>query len=497
MLTILTFTFIYYISLTDKFINPAVISRLLGLGLMWVLLNWINVYLVSPYYAFSFLNGRFSYSTNNFSFSITGFIILLTFIYMLLSGVNWGKGNLYPYVRDGITNRNNEFGLFVLLNLLSVIFIYLLNDYITFALSIEILSITSYLIACRFWSNDKASIVKNTLQYFIISSIGTFLILVGIVWVYLLTGTVKLEFVKMIMETWTSLSGISINDLVLAHIPILIGMCIKAGLSPFHSWSLTVYTQNYLSTTLWMYVFTKLSYLPVILTVLISINKGLESSPRVYFILLLGFANILIGSVSPFLERNLVRILIYSSLSHAGYMTWSMLYGETVLGSTSFMFYLISYTITSFSLIYLVYITKGIININGYPLALLDNLWNKDRWLRILWILNLLSLIGIPPMIGFYAKFYFLSMFIHYNRYGLAVLTIFGSVVSAYYYLTLILRLFENKEVVDITTDLELLHQVHKIIVTIFTIYSTLYMFIPVSLYEMIEIVLKWNCLCI
>lgn len=368
-------------------------------------------------------------------------ILLVGIIYMLLLSCNITTIK----VLDHIIQIKESLGLLILFNMLGLILLILVNDLMILFVVIELQSYSLYLITSAY--NSSSNSVKSGLYYFIVGSIGSFIILDGTVSIYEDIGLTNIELISL------CLNYINLYDILI----ILFGLFIKVGLAPFYSYSIVIYTLAPTIVTYYISLLPKLSILTLILSLVSIINLvHTDSSSNIIniisFIILI---SMIIGSIGGVNVIRIKTLLAYSSLLNVSYMLLAIISsnGYSYIG---YLFYILQYSIThinTFSIILLLPIYSHINllkgsdnkNIKKYdvmlskysPIEYISQfrvLLNKNSYLCIALCISFFSLIGIPPLSGFYGKLLVFISALGNGYIFLSILLVIASSISAYYY---------------------------------------------------------------
>lgn len=379
-------------------------------------------------------------SLNNYMMVL---ILLVGIVYMLLLSCNITTIK----VLDHIIQIKESLGLLILFNMLGLILLILVNDLMVLFIVIELQSYSLYLITSAY--NSSSNSVKSGLYYFIVGSIGSFIILDGTVSIYEEIGLTNIELISL------CLNYINIYDILI----ILFGLFIKVGLAPFYSYSIVIYTLAPTIVTYYISLLPKLSILTLILSLVSIINLvHTDSSSNIIniisFIILI---SMIIGSIGGVNVIRIKTLLAYSSLLNVSYMLLAIIAsnGYSYIG---YLFYILQYSIThinTFSIILLlpiyshINLLKGSSAENGSvkkydvmlskysPIEYISQfrvLLNKNSYLCIALCISFFSLIGIPPLSGFYGKLLVFISALGNGYIFLSILLVIASSISAYYY---------------------------------------------------------------
>lgn len=377
-------------------------------------------------------------SLNNYMMIL---ILLVGIVYMLLLSCNITTIK----VLDHIIQIKESLGLLILFNMLGLILLILVNDLMVLFIVIELQSYSLYLITSAY--NSSSNSVKSGLYYFIVGSIGSFIILDGTVSIYEEIGLTNIELISL------CLNYINLYDILI----ILFGLFIKVGLAPFYSYSIVIYSLAPTIVTYYISLLPKLSILTLILSLVSIINLVHTDTTSnimniISFIILI---SMIIGSIGGVNVIRIKTLLAYSSLLNVSYMLLAIITsnGYSYIG---YLFYILQYSIThinTFSIILLIPIYSHINLLKGSdhghnkkydvmlskysPIEYISQfriLFNKNSYLCIALCISFFSLIGIPPLSGFYGKLLVFISALGNGYIFLSILLVIASSISAYYY---------------------------------------------------------------
>ncbi|WP_339045649.1 NADH-quinone oxidoreductase subunit N [Candidatus Mesenet endosymbiont of Agriotes lineatus] len=319
-----------------------------------------------------------------------------------------------------------EFPVIILFSLFSMITIIGANDLISFYLAFELQSITLYVLACF----ERKSVYSSEagVKYFTLGALSSCIMLYGMSLIYGYTGKTNFTDLTVFFSNYETLS----LGAVLGAMLILLSICFKISIAPFHLWAPDVYQGSPTIVTAFFAIAPKATFVTLLIRLLSEEFTGMMQ----YWQNILIFVSILSVAISAFgamQQQNLKRLFAYSAIGHAGYMLIAIAIG-TLESITSAFIYLIIYLISNIGLFsYLVQIDDDSCNIEC-----LAGLGKKDPIVAFNLSILMLSMAGIPPIAGFFSKFYVLSSLIKFGFINLSVVLIILSVVACYYYLRVI-----------------------------------------------------------
>jgi NADH-quinone oxidoreductase subunit N len=315
------------------------------------------------------------------------------------------------------------------------------NDLFISYLALEIQSLSLYILAA--WKQDNVKSIEAGLKYFFLGSFASGLILFGISIIYSFLGTTSYSDVYMLL-LHMHINGTYLLGLYFAFLLILVGIFFKLGIAPFHYWLIDVYHG---SPIIIVYIFSILPKISIIIflirffSFILSYHYMVYNNFSYYLLSLIIFCSlfsIFIGSIGAMYQITFKKLLAYSSIANMGYILLGFC-TTSVLGYTASIYYLFIYLLMSinlFSIILLIrrfpYCSK-IVN-----LVDLASISHSNFILSFLLALTLLSLAGVPPLIGFFGKFLIISSLMAKEYYLLALYAVCFSVLTCIYYIRLI-----------------------------------------------------------
>lgn len=347
--------------------------------------------------------------------------------------------------KEGMKEYRGEFFYLFLAGLLGAMMMTSSGDLITLFVGLELLSISSYILAGMRKTNLRSN--EAAMKYVINGGISTGITLFGMSYVYGLTGTTNL--IEMGSFLTTSLESQYIYLLGLAFFMIFVGLSFKLATAPFHMWAPDVYEGAPTPVTAFLSVVSKTAgfvlLVRVLLTIFASISSdGAGSLPLLLkvqdYMAFLAGATMVIGNVVALRQRNIKRMLAYSSIAHAGYLLVAVTTFTFIFDAL--WFYLLAYlfmNLGAFAVVQLLTEKAGIEDISGFA-----GLYRRAPFLAVVMGIFILSLAGIPGTAGFIGK---LNIFIgalapNPGHYVLASLMIAATVVSYIYYFGIMTQMF-------------------------------------------------------
>jgi len=342
-----------------------------------------------------------------------------------------------------------EFYPLVLFATAGMILIVAANDLIVVFLALEILSLALYVLTGLGGRRSSEAAMK----YFLLGAFSSAFFLYGVAMAYGATASTKIPAIVGALSGQTGSQAIAL----LAMGFLAIGFGFKVSAAPFHMWTPDVYQGAPTPVVAYMSAATKVAAFFALIRVFdVALQPLTESwTPIVYAISLV---SVIVGSVLAAVQRDVKRMLAYSSVAHAGFIL-AGLTSANVIGIRAAMFYLIAYsvmTIGSFGVTMLVAVrTAEPSSYEGY-----EGLGTRSPVLAALLTVFLLSLAGIPPTVGFIAKLTVFGSAIRAGNWPLALVCVLASVIAAYAYLRVIVRMYFRSAAGDVEDDTAVVPQV-------------------------------------
>ena len=431
---------------------------------------------------------NFTLIAQNFSsylYLLSAIILQLTAFYPRKVWTKIHESPVYKYVYNVTYNINFfnkmtehlkkiEYPLLIMFIIIGAVFFMTCGDIVSIFLSIELQSYGLYLLIASHKNSEWAT--AASLNYYLLGGLSSSIILLGSGLIYSNYGITMLDthyimthvfnvadFNEIILSKLYNLSFLDISLLIIA-----VGLLFKSSCAPFHFWSPDVYDAIPTIVTTFVAIIAKISIL-VLLLELVHYTSNLLVSTEfnwTYSLLISSFLSFIIGSVLGLSQTRIKKLLAYSTISHLGFMLLSMSI-NTMESVEAFVFYLLQYSLSNlntffiliaigFSLYPLVYENKDLFkkqsgNLperNNSPIQLITELkgyYNINPILALSMAISLFSLIGIPPLMGFFAKQLVLMSALNNGYFFMAITAILTSVISASYYLNVIKEMFFNK----------------------------------------------------
>jgi NADH-quinone oxidoreductase subunit N len=306
------------------------------------------------------------------------------------------------------------------------------GDLIVVFLSLELMSLSLYVLAGLF--KTRLTSGEASMKYFLLGAFATSFLLYGIALIYGATGSTNLDRIA------ASAAAKGGDPLVLVGLGLLlVGFGFKISSVPFHMWAPDVYEGAPTTITALIATGSKAAAFAALIRILVVALRGAQAD---WSALLWGVAalTMTVGNVVAVAQSNLKRMLAYSSIAHVGYMLMGLVAGG-VQGAGAVLFYLLAYTFTTVGAFGVIALCaragEEAVEVGDYA-----GLARRHPVLAVTLALFLLSLIGIPPLAGFVAKFYLFGSAVRAGYIWLTVIAVLNSAVAAYYYLRVIVYMY-------------------------------------------------------
>jgi len=365
-----------------------------------------------------------------------------------------------------------EYPILILSSVLGMMVMINSNDLIVFYMGLELQSLALYVLAT--FNRDQIKSSEAGLKYFVLSALSSGLLLYGCSLIYGFTGSTNFNVIA---------DQLNSNEYALTFgiVFILVGLAFKISAVPFHMWAPDVYQGSPTSVTLFFAILPKIAALSVFIKFLYTPFANMNDQWQT-IIVFISIASMIFGAVAAIGQKNLKRLIAYSSISHMGYALAGL---ATVSnqGIQSSITYISIYLVMNLAFFSCLFMLKR--NDKYYEnIEDLSGLSKKHPILSFSLLIVLFSLAGIPPLAGFFAKFYVFLAVIEQSMYFLAIVGLLATVVAAFYYLRIIKIIYfdPEKEEYETSHNLGL-----KITLAISTIFILAYFIYPSGITEIVS----------
>ena len=334
-----------------------------------------------------------------------------------------------------------EYPILILSSVLGMMIMISSNDLIVFYMGLELQSLALYVLAT--FNRDQLKSSEAGLKYFVLSALSSGLLLYGCSLIYGFTGSTNFNLIadQLNADQYALTFGI---------VFILVGLAFKISAVPFHMWAPDVYEGSPTPVTLFFTMVPKIAALTVFIRFLYVPFLNLIEQWQMILIFL-SIASMLFGAIAAIGQTNLKRLIAYSSISHIGYALAGLATGSNE-GIQSSVIYITIYILMNLGFFSCLLMMKR--NNEYYEdISDLSGLSKNHPLLSLSLLVILFSLAGIPPLAGFFAKFYIFKSVIEQSMYFLAIVGLLSTVVAAFYYLRIIKIIYFDKEKAKYDTD--------------------------------------------
>ena len=431
--------------------NLSTISLVILLALIINLSSFNKIYLFNS-----------SYLIDNLS-NYMKIILVGSGIFVMLTGSR--------YIQ--VINLNKiEYPILILSSILGMMIMISSNDLIVFYMGLELQSLALYVLAS--FNRDNLLSTESGLKYFVLSALSSGLLLYGCSLTYGFSESTNFD---QILINSTEFNYGTTFGIVF----ILVGLAFKISAVPFHMWAPDVYQGSPTSVTLFFAILPKIAALAVFIKFLYTPFANMNDQWQT-IIVFISIASMILGAVAAIGQKNLKRLIAYSSISHMGYALAGL---ATVSnqGIQSSITYISIYLVMNLAFFSCLFMLKR--NDKYYEnIEDLSGLSKKHPILSFSLLIVLFSLAGIPPLAGFFAKFYVFLAVIEQSMYFLAIVGLLATVVAAFYYLRIIKIIYFDPEKEEFETS----HNLGlKITLAISTIFILAYFIYPSGLTEVVS----------
>ena len=376
--------------------------------------------------------------------------------------------NKFLYYRTKIINKMGEhmkiieYPLILLFVITGAVFLMSTNDLVSIFLSIELQSYGLYLLSTIYRNSELST--TGGLIYFLLGGLSSCFILLGTSLLYVNSGTTSMDGLYILNSISDVSDGVSLISwyksyyLNFSLLIFSIGFLFKVSAAPFHFWSPDVYDAIPTIVTTFVAIIAKISIFIFLLELVYHTNSSISEFSWTYALLISSLLSLIIGTVVGLTQFRIKRLLAYSTISHVGFILLALSI-SSIESTQAFIFYIIQYSISNLNAFFIIitigfslygYITnnkeyKSLLDKNNSPVQLISQLkgyFYINPLLSLSLAITIFSFVGIPPLVGFFAKQMVLSAALDNGYIFLALIAIITSVIGAVYYLNVIKDIF-------------------------------------------------------
>lgn len=343
---------------------------------------------------------------------------------------------VFVYSREYLLARNIFKGEFYVLGLFSITGMMLMvsaNNLLMLYLGLELLSLCLYALVA--FNRDSGNASEAAMKYFVLGAIASGMLLYGMSILYGLSGSLQLSEIALAVSQAAEAGNAQSIGMIFALVFIVVALAFKLGAVPFHMWMPDVYHGSPTAVTALIGTAPKLAGFAMIMRLLVEALGGLQADWQ-QMIMVLSVLSLAVGNIIAIAQSNLKRMLAYSTISHVGFILLGILAG-TAEGYSASMFYTISYALMSlggFGVIMLM-AREGF---EADNITDLTGLNQRSPWFAFIMMILMLSMAGVPPTVGFWAKLAVLTAVVDVDLVWMAIIAVFFSIIGIFYYLRII-----------------------------------------------------------
>lgn len=333
---------------------------------------------------------------------------------------------------NALKEQTVEYYALILFSVCGMMLLVGATDLVSMYFSLELMALCIYVLVAYLRHQERS--VEAGLKYFLLGAFSSGILLYGISLLFAATGGVTTN----LAELNGRLALVSANGSLLVYagvLMVLVGFAFKVAAVPFHMWSPDAYEGAPSPITAFMSMAPKAAALGAFLRVFGTGFQGIASDWMLPLAYIAG-ASMVLGNVAALRQQSLKRLLAYSSIAHVGYMLLGVMSGDAQAGAQAVWLYMLTYLLMqSGAFAILIYLQgKG----EGERIDDFRGLARRQPVLAFAMMVFLLSLAGIPPLVGFFSKFILFKLAIEQGHVALTVLALLTSAVAAYYYLNVV-----------------------------------------------------------
>ena len=383
------------------------------------------------------------------------FVMLSSFDYIKLIGIN-----------------KIEYPILILSATLGMMIMISSYDLIVFYMGLELQSLSLYVLIS--FNRDSLRSTEAGLKYFVLSALSSGLLLYGCSLIYGFSNSTNFDLIAQNIDQFNTGS-------IFGIVFILVGLAFKVSAVPFHMWAPDVYEGSPTSVTAFFAIVPKVAALTVFIRFLYVPFINLVDQWQM-IIIFISLASMILGAVAAIGQTNLKRLMAYSAIGHMGYALAGLATGSNE-GIQSTVIYLSIYLLMNLGIFSCIFMMKRK-DIFYEDIQDLSGLSKNHPIISVCLLVLLFSLAGIPPLAGFFAKFYVFMAVIKVEMYTLAIIGLITTVISAFYYLRIIKIIYfdDPKEIFEIDQNFGL-----KVSLFLSTIIILSYFIYPSLLIDMVS----------
>ncbi|HEY8125066.1 MAG TPA: NADH-quinone oxidoreductase subunit NuoN [Methylocystis sp.] len=345
-------------------------------------------------------------------------LTLIGAIVSILLSVDWLQ-------RNGL--EKFEYPVLIMLSTLGMLLLISADNLIALYLGLELMSLALYVMAA--FARDDGRSSEAGLKYFVLGALSSGMMLYGASLLYGFAGTVSFAGIAAVVSTSAPIG------VIFGLVFVLAALAFKMSAAPFHMWTPDVYQGAPTPVTAFFASAAKMAAVAITVRIVITAFPGVKDQWR-QIIIFIAIASMLLGSFAAIGQENIKRLMAYSSIGHMGFALIGLAAGDEA-GVRGVAIYLTIYLIMTLGTFAAILAMR----INGRYVENVSDLAGLSRtngWMAFFLAMLMFSLAGVPPLAGFFAKYYVLLAAVDAGLFGLAVIGVLASAVAAYYYLRVV-----------------------------------------------------------
>lgn len=338
---------------------------------------------------------------------------------------------------DSLKEQTVEYYALLLFSVAGMLFLVGATDFVSLYFSLELMAICIYILVAHLRTHERS--IEAGMKYFLLGAFSSGILLYGISLLFGAAGGAITNLAA--MGQLLAVTPASNSLLVFAGVLlVLVGFCFKVAAVPFHMWSPDAYEGAPTPVTAFMSMAPKAASLAAFLRVFGASGLGNLRADWALPLAFVAGASMVVGNVAALRQQSMKRLLAYSSIAHVGYMLLGVLAPDPAGGFQAVWLYMLTYVLMQTGAFAVVIHLQG--KGEGERIDDFRGLARRRPVLAFAMMVFLLSLAGIPPLVGFFSKFYLFKLAIEQGYVGLTVLALLTSAMAAYYYLSVVAQMY-------------------------------------------------------
>jgi len=342
---------------------------------------------------------------------------------------------------------HGEFILLILFALIGMSFLVSANEFLLFFVGLETLTLSLYIITAYLRDEDRS--VEAGIKFVILGALSTAITLYGLSFIYGATGATSYAGIQQALAAAETVPTTFIFGMIL----VLAGLAFKMAVFPFHFWVPDVYQGAPAPITAFLAMGSKAAGFAALIRLLMTVFMPAQGATMTFLFAVIAALTVLYGNLGAMAQKNIKRLLAYSSIGHAGYLMIGIA-AFLHTGKEAVAYYLLSYVFsTAGAFLVVVWVSN---KAGSDDITAFSGLSKRSPVLAAGMLIALFSLAGIPPLAGFFAKFYILSAAVKGGLTWLALIGLLNVVISLFYYLSIVKAMYVDKAVDEAPYDVPL-----------------------------------------